>query len=309
MLNDPFSDILKFTDAETVVSGGFITGGRWAIHFPRMEKVKFSAVIRGSCWLCVEGDQSPVRVEAGDILLLSTQQPFVLASDLQVRPAEAASIFSHNDDNSFVKFGAADEFFQIGGFVRLNPVNGGLLADVLPSLIQVKAASSQAPVLHWLVEQLVQEQAAKKPGAALVSAQLAQILFVQIVRMYLETTSGQLTSGLLRALSDPLIAPALNLMHSDPGCAWHLEQLAQACAMSRTTFAIHFKQAAGVTPLAYLTKWRMCLAERALREEDGSVSEIAQSLGYTSESAFCNAFKLAFMKSPQRYRSTIRLNK
>jgi AraC-like DNA-binding protein len=75
--------------------------------------------------------------------------------------------------------------------------------------------------------------------------------------------------------------------------------------MSRTTFALRFKLAAGVAPLAYLTAWRMRLAERALREEDTPVSAIARSLGYTSEIAFSNAFKRALGIAPKRYRSTL----
>ena len=305
MENDPFSDILKFTNAETVVSGGFTAGGRWAIRFPKMEKVKFSAIVRGKCWLCIEGDVLPIPAEMGDVFLLSTQQPFVLASDLQSIPVDAASLFIHNDI-TIAKLGEGDEFFQMGGFVRLDPISGGLLADVLPPLIHVKGSSTQATALHWLVDQLVHEQAAERPGSTLVSAQLAQLIFVQLVRAQLETSTEQLTSGLLRALSDPLITPALRLMHGNPGHLWSLNELAQASAMSRTTFTLHFKQAAGMTPFAYLTEWRMRLAERALREADTPVFSIAQSLGYTSESAFSNAFKRFFGKSPQHYRSTIR---
>ncbi len=73
--------------------------------------------------------------------------------------------------------------------------------------------------------------------------------------------------------------------------------------MSRSTFAVHFKTIAGVAPLTYLTEWRMRLAERALRDEPTSVSEVARSLGYTSESAFSNAFKRVSGKSPRAYRN------
>ena len=76
--------------------------------------------------------------------------------------------------------------------------------------------------------------------------------------------------------------------------------------MSRTTFAVRFKQAAGVAPLTYLTEWRMRLAERALRERDTPVADLARSLGYTSESAFSNAFKRVMGNAPRRYRSTVR---
>jgi AraC-like DNA-binding protein len=87
---------------------------------------------------------------------------------------------------------------------------------------------------------------------------------------------------------------------------WQLEEMAKAAAMSRTTFAHHFKTAAGVPPLTYLTEWRMRLAERALREENTPVSALAGQLGYTSESAFSNAFKRVTGNAPKRYRTAAR---
>jgi AraC-like DNA-binding protein len=91
-------------------------------------------------------------------------------------------------------------------------------------------------------------------------------------------------------------------MHSDPARPWHLEDLAKATAMSRTTFAMYFKKVAGVGPLTYLTEWRMRLAEHDLREDKVSVSELAQSLGYTSDSAFSHAFKRVTGMAPKHYR-------
>lgn len=92
------------------------------------------------------------------------------------------------------------------------------------------------------------------------------------------------------------------MMHGEPGKAWGLDELARASSMSRTAFAARFKLLAGTTPLAYLTAWRMRLAERALREEGTSVGLIGQMLGYSSESAFSNAFKREKGVSPQGYR-------
>ena len=186
------------------------------------------------------------------MFLLSAQQAFVLASDLAAAPIAAATLFLNNE-TPVVQLGDGLDCFQIGGFVALDPVSGRLLADVLPPLIQIRATAPQAAVLHWLVDQLVSEQTANRPGAALVSAQLAQLLFVQILRAHLET-SAPLAAGLLRAISDPLLAPALRLMHHDPGHPWQLHELAHAAAMSRTTFALRFKEAAGVPPLTYLTR-------------------------------------------------------
>jgi AraC-like DNA-binding protein len=114
-------------------------------------------------------------------------------------------------------------------------------------------------------------------------------------------------AGWLRALADARAAPALRLMHSEPGRAWRLEELAKACAMSRTTFASHFKMVSGKAPLTYLTDWRMRLAEHALLAETTPVARISQTLGYSSESAFSNAFKRTTGRSPRAYRRSAKL--
>jgi AraC-like DNA-binding protein len=306
MAVDPFSDILRLANAQSVVSGGFTAGGAWAIRFPAFDKLKFSALIRGTGWLLMDEDE-PVCIDAGDVFLLSVPRSFILASDLAAVPIEAASVFSPNV-SEVVNLGGGEECFQIGGFVQLDPASGGLLADVLPPLIHVKADSPHAPVLRWLLDQLVREQTAELSGASLASAQLAQLIFIEILRAHLES-SGDLVAGAagwLRALGDKRIAPALRLMHGDPARSWQLEELAKATAMSRTTFVLRFKTVAGVPPLTYLLNWRMRLAERALRTESVPVSALALSLGYTSESAFSNAFKRTVGMAPKRYRDAAR---
>ena len=307
MSTDPFSDILKFTSAESLVTGGFTAGGAWAIRFPAPEKIKFFAVVKGHCWVRIDGEADPVHFDTGDVGLLAAKRSFVLASDLDVTPLDAMSLFS-GTGRTTGQLGDGSDFAHIGGHVLLDPASGRLLADVLPPWIHVPAASPQAAAFRWLLDQLVEERVADQPGTQLVSAQLAQLLFIQILRAHLKT-SAPMPAGWLRALGDPRIAPALRLMHGDPARAWHLDELASACAMSRTTFAFHFRTIAGVAPLTYLAQWRMRLAERALREESSPLAVIAQSLGYTSESAFSTAFKRVTGTSPKAYRVAARLSR
>jgi len=304
---DPFSDILEFTKAESIVTGGFTAGGSWAIRFPAPDKIKFFAVVKGHCWVCIDGQKDPLHFEAGDVGLMAAQRSFVLASDLKVAPVDAMRLFS-GAGRTTAKLGDGRDFAQIGGHVLLDPTSGRLLADALPPWIHIHAASPQAAIFRWLLDRLVEERSAGLPGAQLASAQLAQLLFIQILRAHLNTSSVT-SAGWLRALSDPRIAPALRLMHRDPGRSWHLAELAKACAMSRTTFAFHFRTVAGVAPLAYLTEWRMRLAGRALREGTTSVAVVARSLGYTSESAFSNAFKRVTGNSPRAHRSVARASR
>ncbi|MEV6593715.1 hypothetical protein AB0N36_38090 [Streptomyces acidicola] len=59
--------------------------------------------------------------------------------------------------------------------------------------------------------------------------------------------------------------------------------MAGAAAMSRATFALRFKEAAGVPPPTYLLNWPMRWAACEVRQEDTPVAAIAQHVGYTSE--------------------------
>jgi AraC-like DNA-binding protein len=307
MSTDAFSEILKFTRAESLVTGGFTAGGSWALRFPAPDKIKFFAVVKGHCWVMIEGETEPVRFDTGDVGLLASRRSCVLASDPGVEPLDAMAVFS-GSGKSTAQLGDGRDFAHIGGHVLLDPTSGRLLADVLPPWIHIPAASTHASNFRWLLDQLVEERAVEQPGMQLASAHLAQLLFIQIVRAHLKT-SLPMPAGWLRALGDPRVAPALRLMHGEPGRAWLLDELAGACAMSRTTFAFHFRAIAGTTPLAYLTQWRMRLAERTLREGNMSVANVAQALGYSSESAFSSAFKRITGTSPTTYRHTERASR
>lgn len=298
---DPFADILRLTQAQSLVTGGFSAAGAWALRFPAPDKIKFFAVVKGGCWVRLQGHAEPMRFETGDVGLLSARLESVLASSPEIAPIDAMGLFSLVDGRHTGQIGDGSEFAHLGGHVLLDPVSGPLLRDVLPPWIHIRAASPHATAFRWLLEQLVQERAEKQPGEQLASAQLAQLLFIQILRAHLLDHGPQAASW-LRALSDPRIAPALRLMHGNPARHWRLDELASACAMSRTTFAARFKAAAGTAPLSYLGDWRMRLAERALADAATPIAVIAQTLGYTSESAFSTAFKRITGRSPSACR-------
>ena len=235
--------------------------------------------------------------------MVPAERSFVLASDLKKSPLDGLELFTKATDNA-AKVGVGDDFFAIGGHVALDSARNGILAEMLPPLIHVDGSSSEASTIRWLLDQLVKEVAANRPGAVLASKQLAQLLFVQIIRFYL-AASKPLTAGWLRAMNDERIAPALRLMHEEPGRAWRLDELAKQVGMSRTSFALRFKANAGVAPLTYLQNLRLSLAERGLREGKMSVSQLAESLGYASDSAFSNAFKRRTGMAPKHYQSVL----
>lgn len=306
MSDDPLSDVLRLAEASSVVSGGFIAGGVWALRFPPPNRLKFSAVARGTCWLRVDGVEPAVLLQEGDVVVLDGRRGFVVANDLATPTQDAYRVLATKRDGfAEVGNGARGECVILSGMMALNPASGALLTDVLPDIVHVRAVSPRAAPLRWIVEQILEERSSSQPGAAVASTQLAQLLFVQVLRAH-AASAGTLPSSWLRAISDERLAPALRLMHGEPRRTWTLDELARATAMSRTTFATRFKAVAGVAPLAYLAQWRMRLAQHSLRQDDSSIAEIGANLGYTSESAFSNAFKRVTGAAPRDYRSVAR---
>jgi len=302
MKDDPFSDFLQLIRARSVMSGGLVAGGSWAIDIPAPDKVKFWGVVRGRCWLLLDGEGTPIPIEQGDVFLLSTPRAVVMASDLGAPHVDLRDVLKHRVE-AIAHHGSGDDCFVIGGNVELSADYEQLLLDALPSFIHVRAGSRRAQTLYWLMNQLVQEREDDPPGAGVASTQLAHLMFIEILRAHFDSAES-LAAGWLRAVTDKRLAPALRLMHGEPGRSWHLEELARAAAMSRATFALYFKTVAGVAPMTYLTEWRMRLAEQALRENPVQIGDVGRSLGYTSESAFSNAFKRVTGHSPIHFKSS-----
>lgn len=95
------------------------------------------------------------------------------------------------------------------------------------------------------------------PGSGMVINRLADVLFIQCLRAHITSQSRSCNKGLLRAIFDPQIGMALQSMHDKVEAPWTVEALATAAGMSRSAFALRFKEMVGETPLEYLTNWRM----------------------------------------------------
>jgi len=90
-------------------------------------------------------------------------------------------------------------------------------------------------------------------------------------------------------------------MHENPAHAWTIAQLANEAALSRSAFFDRFSRAVGISPMEYLLAWRMALAKNMLRRKDSTVAEIADRVGYSSQSTFTVAFTRHVGVPPTRY--------
>ncbi|OZO04453.1 AraC family transcriptional regulator [Pseudomonas sp. IB20] len=296
---DTLSEVLALLKSHRTLFAGLKAGGTWAVNFPAPEGIKFNAVVEGKCWLEVEGEPVPIALSEGDCFLLTHNRPWRLSSNLARQGIDARDVY-REAVGGIASLGDTVDLFLIGGLFTYGD-DARLLLDGLPPVVRISARSEQAGVLRWCLERLALEYASPRLGAALMTEHLAQMMLVQILRLY-QSSLGASTQGWLAALTDPRLAPVLAQVHAEPARRWTLSEMASIANQSRSTFALHFKQHVGMPPQEYLTHWRMHLAIKALNTSSSSVSSIGQALGYQSDSAFSSAFKRQMNCSPREYR-------
>lgn len=176
------------------------------------------------------------------------------------------------------------------------------MRSVLPPLILLRR--DEMADVGWLEDSLrfiTREAKNSEPGSQLALDRLLDLLFVQIVRAWLQTKPA-VDAGWLGALSHPQVGQALRRLHQEPERDWTVNELAREVGMSRSGFAAHFSSLVGEPPLRYLVGWRMRLAAQRLVHSDDTVGLVANSLGYRSEAAFGSVFKKHFGAPPGRWR-------
>ena len=295
---DPLSDVLWLLKPESVVSGGFQVADDVAVSFPKHEGIKFYAVLSGQCWLSIEG-ADPLLLTTGDCFLLPRGLPFALSSDPSLQPVDYRTFLStYRQENSPLQQAAGN--YIAGGFFRLSGNHAGILLQSLPPIVHIRKESDKA-AMRWSLERMKEELRDPQPGGSLITQQLAYMMLVQALRLHLAEGAKAGVSWLF-ALADKQMSTALACIHDDPGHPWTIGNLAARIGMSRSVFALKFKQMVGSTPMEYLTRWRMLLAAHRLTSSNEPVSVIALSLGYASESAFSKAFRREMVVSPRQYR-------
>ncbi|MDE1147705.1 MAG: AraC family transcriptional regulator [Azospirillaceae bacterium] len=228
--------------------------------------------------------------------------PFVLASDLSLPPTDAMTVFGGNPNGSIVVHNGGGKSVGVGGHFVLDGVHADILLGMLPPIVHIRDEAARA-TLRWAMDSMMRELREPRPGALLIAQQLAYMMLVQALRLHV-ADGRQGGVGWLFALADRQMCAAITALHGDPARRWTLQELAGKAGMSRSTFAQRFKDMVGLSPMDYLTRWRMTLAANRLASTTDPISVIALSLGYESESAFSTAFKRVMGTSPRQYGQT-----
>ncbi|MEO3925073.1 AraC family transcriptional regulator [Micromonosporaceae bacterium B7E4] len=304
MAGDQLSEAFDLVEVRGLLSGGFAMRGRWVSRAAIDGRLKFFALVCGRARLTTDGVDGPIDLEPGDVAILNSRSWLELeggTGDGARREIGPEPGFS---STRLISADRGADDVVVGGRVDLNPAGRALLLQALPPVGHVRASAAAATNLRGTLDRLFDEVTGSRLGSAFAIRQYGQLLLLEVLRAYVD--QAELPPGWLRVLTDERLRPALRRMHAEPGKPWGLAELARAAAMSRTSFAERFRTVAGMPPLTYLHRWRMLLAQRALRDGDVRVGSLASELGYASESAFSTAFKREVGESPLRYRHRVR---
>jgi AraC-like DNA-binding protein len=305
---DPLSDVLRAVRLDGAFFYAVQASEPWSVEAvaakeltPRVlpgaeHLISYHILTTGQCWGGLSG-AAAVKLAPGDVIVFPHGDAHVMSSDPKLRSAPATP----GRFPETVTLGEGGEIATtlVCGFLGCDRRPFNPLVSTLPRQLHLPGLSS-----GWLqsfARQVVEESQARRVGADSVLTRLAELMFVEVLRRYVETLPpGQ--QGWLAGLRDDAVGRALGLLHGTPAHPWTLDELAAGVAMSRSAFADRFTTLVGQPPMQYLAQWRMQLAARRLATGNAKIAALAEEVGYESEEAFSRAFKRLMGVSPAAWR-------
>jgi AraC-like DNA-binding protein len=320
---DVLSDVLRTIRLTGALFFPFEASSPWADDIPSatglvpailpgaQHVVSYHIVAAGTCWVTL-GDAPAVRLHAGDIIVIPHGDAYSISSAPGLRsgmPADAVLMFfrqmaTGTTPSTVIEGGGGPERVDlVCGFLGCDVRPFNPVLEALPRLLHLQRPPEIADRdrLGPLIAFAVAESRQQRSGAQSVLLRLSEVLFIEVVRRYLDSLPPDRT-GWLAGLRDAVAGRVLAMLHDRPAAPWTLEQLAKDAGVSRSALADRFTQVVGQPPMRYLAHWRMQLASRLLADGTAKVSAVGLEVGYQSEAAFSRAFKEIVGVSPAAWR-------
>ncbi|MFD7029034.1 AraC family transcriptional regulator [Streptomyces sp. NPDC059917] len=284
----------------------------WSLRVEDRAPLSVVTMVRGEAWLVPDRGE-PVLIRPGDLTVVRGPDPYTVSDSpdtpvqITVGPEQRCNTQEGEDVTDTMALGVrswGEAFEDDGSAIMLSGTYqapseiGRRLLNALPTILVRPAASGD----DTLVRLLAMEIGKDEPGQEIVLDRLLDLLLIGILRTWL-ADPGSGAPAWYRAQSDPVVGPALRLLHENPAYGWTVEELALKVGVSRASLARRFAEVVGEPPVAYLTGWRLALAADLLREPDATVATVARRVGYSNAFALSTAFKRVRGVSPQEFRT------
>jgi AraC-like DNA-binding protein len=310
---DALSEVLGHVRLKDTSWACLLATSPWGVSLREAKGcVRFLYVVRGGCWLSIdEASQPRTALSAGDLAVMPQGHGYTIRDqprsstirfdELARRATSATTGVTHH-----LKVGGAGAEANIvhGAFMIDDPFETPMLATLPPMFRITPDAGEAVPSFLQNLQFIARELDSDRPGSQLVLTRMADVIFVQVLRAYMESLPEG-SEGFLGALRDKSMAAALGLMHQRPEDPWTVALLAKQVGLSRSGFAARFAERVGEPPLAYLTRLRMQRASMLLRD-GATLARASQRTGYASEASFSHAFRQWAGISPGAYRRRLR---
>lgn len=327
---DTLSDVLRRIHLQGTLLFHVVGKAPWVVEAPPASGIAaavmpgaghvmaYHVVASGACWGAVVGEP-PVRAGPGDVLVYARGDAHVLSSapgmraDYPVNPfflsPQQRPPFFLSVEGRDVRAAqpgadgvAGESTALICGFFGCDAQPFNPLLANLPRLLHVRHSDDAGQsLIGQFIRTAVAESSRRRPGGEAVLERLSEMMFVDLVRSYLDGLPTDQT-GWLAGLRDRHVGRALTLLHEKPSQRWTVETLADRAGISRSALHDRFVLLIGQAPMQYLTNWRMQLASGLLVHTDAPILSVALDVGYESESAFVRAFKKATGLPPGQWR-------
>jgi AraC-like DNA-binding protein len=315
---DALSDVLRAVRLTGAVFFNLDVRAPWVAEAPPAKEcapfvmpgvghlIEFHVITKGTCWGGLL-DEPPVRLETGDIIVFPQGDAHVLSSAPGMRFRPDMSVYKRPD---FVQLpfsltiGAdrPEAGTVVCGFLGCDARPFNPLLATLPRLLHRRAGlAGGSSWLSHFISAAMEEAEKKQSGGESVLARLSELMFIEVVRGYIQSLPAEET-GWLAGLRDRHVSRALNLLHDKPARGWTLDQLAMEVGLSRSSLAERFSYFVGQPPMQYLAQWRMQVAAQLLANGGDNVARVAAAVGYESEAAFSRAFKKLVGMPPAAWR-------
>lgn len=271
----------------------------WGMDVPQGPYAQFHIIAEGECYFKCAGEATK-ELTAGDILIFPNGTAHWLAHNLQSKKISGQEVVSSIQQGNSIFSGNHSATTLICGHFEFDRSVDHPFLSSLPDIIHIKNIKETG--FSWIMNianLLITETQTASTGSKIIVHRLAEALFISAIRFYIAQHHNQ---PFLAALYDQKISATLQQIHTYPEKDWSVDNLSKEAGMSRTSFANHFRNKVGQTPMHYLTNWRMLIAQRILEESEEPIAEVAEKIGYGSEQSFNRAFKKVVRQTPAKYR-------
>jgi AraC-like DNA-binding protein len=281
----------------------------WSLRIQDEAPLTLVAMVRGAAWVLPDSGE-PVRLEPGDVAIVLGPEPYTVAND----PATPTQVVIHPGQHCTTVDGESlTQEMTLGVRTWGNDPNGSTamltgtynlegevsqrLLAALPPLLVVPAGTLDSPLVDLLGAEIVKDDL----GQEAVLDRLLDLLLIAVLRAWFARPEADAPAW-YRAHGDPVVGPALRMLHHNPAHPWTVALLASEVGVSRAALARRFAALVGEPPMAYLAGWRLTLAADLLREPGATIGAVARDVGYGSPYALSTAFKRVRGVSPREHR-------